>query len=596
MAGCTVLCSSLRSEAAPANCSASKPAPSLHCSPRPVISPGQKRKATTLRTIPLEELWADREAVWVSFDGGVYDVTEFLDSHPGGSGRIEMVKGHDLSGAWSVYELHLQRQHIRDLLEVYRIGNLSEADRKRAEQRSEGTLGNYYDEDPERPAARRGELRIPSVHPWNHEPASLRSLTRTFFTPNELFFVRNHNAVPNIDEADYELEVEPNEEAGVTGATLTLHDLKTKFEKVEVVSTLQCAGNRQEDFVTDDRPLWVAPHWRNGAIGCAKWAGVRVRDVLRHAGLDVDGMALGRAQPPNAKIVNLIGADVDETSTPYAGVLPMEKAVDPFGDAILAYEMNGETLPRDHGYPIRLVSPGHAGCRNVKWVTTMQVAGAPSPLDAGSRLDRHFAPDVGFLEDVRHGEERLNLDQGPVIQTMPVQSIVCVPEDGTTVSAADVLRGGVPVEGVAWSGGGRGICRVEVSVDGGESFTAAHIKPFPPEASSAEAKVRPEFGAGRNWAWRQWTETMPLPEAARKDLEAGRPAQLTLAVRAVDGDFNSQPEHMNQCWNVLGVQVNHWNKVKLNIDPALPAGHMVPPPPPPPPGYPKESKKAATSG
>ena len=83
---------------------------------------------------------------------------------------------------------------------------------------------------------------------------------------------------------------------------------------------------------------------------------------------------------------------------------------------------------------------------------------------------------------------------------------------------------------------------------------------------------------------------------ARKDLEAGRPAQLTLAVRAVDGDFNSQPEHMNQCWNVLGVQVNHWNKVKLNIDPALPAGHMVPPPPPPPPGYPKESKKAATSG
>ena len=179
IAGCTVLCSSLRSEAAPAKCSASKPAPSLHCSPRPVISPGQKRKATTLRTIPLEELWADREAVWVSFDGGVYDVTEFLDSHPGGSGRIEMVKGHDLSGAWSVYELHLQRQHIRDLLEVYRIGNLSEADRKRAEQRSEGTLGNYYDEDPERPAARRGELRIPSVHPWNHEPASLRTLTRT---------------------------------------------------------------------------------------------------------------------------------------------------------------------------------------------------------------------------------------------------------------------------------------------------------------------------------------------------------------------------------------------------------------------------------
>jgi sulfite oxidase len=79
-------------------------------------------------------------------------------------------------------------------------------------------------------------------------------------------------------------------------------------------------------------------------------------------------------------------------------VLPVGKVVDPFGDAILAYEMNGETLPRDHGYPARLVAPGHAGCRNVKWVRTIALSKAASELDSGSKLDRHFPPDVTFLD------------------------------------------------------------------------------------------------------------------------------------------------------------------------------------------------------
>ena len=109
--------------------------------------------------------------------------------------------------------------------------------------------------------------------------------------------------------------------------------------------------------MTEDRPLYVAPHWRNGAIGCAKWAGVKVRDVLRECGMDVDAIALGK-KSANAKIANFIAYDTDETGVQYAGVIPVEKVIDPFGDAILAYEMNGETLPRDHGYPIRLLAPG----------------------------------------------------------------------------------------------------------------------------------------------------------------------------------------------------------------------------------------------
>ena len=85
---------------------------------------------------------------------------------------------------------------------------------------------------------------------------------------------------------------------------------------------------------------------------------MKVRDVLKEAGMDVDAMSLGTKPFGNAKIASFIGEDADETGVPYAGVIPVEKAIDPFGDTILAYEMNGEELPRDHGYPIRLMAPG----------------------------------------------------------------------------------------------------------------------------------------------------------------------------------------------------------------------------------------------
>ena len=76
-----------------------------------------------------------------------------------------------------------------------------------------------------------------------------------------------------------------------------------------------------------------------------------------------------------------------------------------------SYEMNGQPLPRDHGYPVRLLAPGTAGCRNVKWVRNISVTAAASELDSGSKLDRHFAPDVEFKPAIRKGEEHLRLDQ-----------------------------------------------------------------------------------------------------------------------------------------------------------------------------------------
>lgn len=568
-----------------------------------------KQRREKLPMMTLDQVREDHGpgVVWVTREGGVYDVTPFMEAHPGGSARIEMVNGSDLSAYWSVYDLHM-RPHILQLIEEYRVGNLPPEETARAKKEAEGEFSSYYTDDPARPRAAAGDLRIASTHPWNHEPL-LHHLTESYFTPNDLFFVRNHNSVPNIDVEEWALQIEANPECGLQQVSFTYEDLKTKFPRVEVVSTLQCAGNRQEEFIEKDRPLYVAPHWRGGAIGCAKWAGVRVRDLLGAAGLDVDGMALGKVTNPKAKIVNFEAEDADETGTAYAGVIPVGKAIDPFGDAILAYEMNGETLPRDHGYPVRLIAPGTGGCRNVKWVKNISVTEMPSELDSGSKLDRHFSPEVSWTAHRKHCAQDLpatknwkppvsmgsgdnceiRLDQGPVIQSLPVQSVLCWPPNKSEISGQ---VGEIEVKGVAYSGGGRGICRVEVSLDGGENFYAADLTLAPND----ENRPPPEYGIGRNWGWALFSKKVPLPENVKGKLAKGEKVELEVCCKAVDGDFNTQPENMHTSWNVLGICVNHWPKTTVTLNPGLPKTHLPTIPATPPPGSCEWPAAAASSG
>jgi len=151
------------------------------------------------------------------------------------------------------------------------------------------------------------------------------------FTPNELFYTRNHNTVPNLSEDEYELIVEGN---GVNRTVFTLHDLKTKFEHVEVVSTVQCAGNRGEDYHGigngPSAATFLAPHWTGGAISNAKWTGVRMRDLLRAAGMDVDGMANGDVYLKNGQTLKMWAYDADETGDEYGASTYMDKVGKPW--------------------------------------------------------------------------------------------------------------------------------------------------------------------------------------------------------------------------------------------------------------------------
>ena len=301
---------------------------------------------------------ADRSTgVWVSYKDGVYDVSAFLDSHPGGAARLLLAAGGPIDPFWAMYAQH-QTEAVAALLEQYRIGSLDPADVAKAP-----SPNDPYSTDPPRHPA----LRPVTARPFNGEtpPALLMDAP---LTPNDLFYVRNHLPVPRVEggkEADeWTVTVEG---AGITAPlTLTVSDLRSKFPRTEVVATLQCSGNRRNELSATGRPI-KGLEWDAGAISTAAWAGARLVDVLSAAGLPDDAAAAAAG----VAHIHFEGADSDGSSPGpgYSASIPAHAGTDRRSDVLLAYEMNGAPLPPDHGAPVRALVPGVTAARSVKWLT-----------------------------------------------------------------------------------------------------------------------------------------------------------------------------------------------------------------------------------
>ena len=162
--------------------------------------------------------------------------------------------------------------------------------------------------------------------------------------------VRSHLPVPDVDPSEYKLEVEG---LGCKNISLSLEDLKTKFPKTTIVATVQCGGNRRLEMKS--RKNLKGLNWRGGAIGNGEWTGVRLVDVLKEAGFNED-------KTPSARHVIFEGLDHGPDMEHFNASVPIEKAADPRGDVLLAYEYNGEPISRDHGYPVRVIVPGVVSC------------------------------------------------------------------------------------------------------------------------------------------------------------------------------------------------------------------------------------------
>ncbi|KAJ3254848.1 hypothetical protein HDU77_003910 [Chytriomyces hyalinus] len=465
--------------------------------------------------------------VWVTKGDGVYDITDFVDVHPGGE-RILLAAGYSIDPFWAIFSVHNSAETL-ELLEEYRIGNLLPKDDdpsynalKDDTKAITQALERLFKNDP----VRDPQLMTRSERPCNAETPP-EKLTDDFVTPNNLFFVRNHLPVP---EMDAHVEIEFDAPWMPDTVKVSLEDLKRKYEHLDVMTTLQCAGNRRKEM-HDAKPV-KGLQWTQGAISNAVWTGVPLKKVIE----DVCG-PIPKEYEDKLQHVHFHGAEG------YGASIPIAKALDPRGDVLITFKMNGTELPRDHGGPVRALVPGHVAARSVKWVSKITLAEDESESHWQRRDYKGFGPSK-TLEESKY-EDSLS------IQEMPVQSCITVPQPGQVVDvnqwAVDSRdEKTVAVKGYAWSGGGRGIVRVDVSGDGGKTWIDAKLR-------------RPGQQQGREWAWTHWEANVPIPE---NSLNGGK-GSVEIVCKAVDTSYNEQPEKMESVYNVRGVLVSAWHRVKV---------------------------------
>ena len=451
-----------------------------------------------------------QSGVWVMYGDGVYDITGFLEFHPGGGDKLMLAAGKSLEPFWEAYSLH-NTEEIYSMLEEWRIGNVAFNDRGKSNQADHFVSDREPDRSP---------LLI--THPIFKKPfcaeTPMSLLANNFLTPNHLFYVRNHFPVPLVDPQDFYLEISGE---GIGTIKLTLDELKSMFTEYTITATIQCAGNRRNDL-GKVKPLNY--ECQGGFIGNAEWTGVRLRDVLLYAGIkEVE-------EHTPLQHVHLEGLDHDPlTKETYGASIPIHKAMDKRGDCLLAYKMNGEEIPSDHGYPLRAIVPGHLGARHVKWLTRIVASKEEHSGIWQQIFYKGFPPSVDW--------NNMDDSTAPAIQEMPVQSIIYSPEEGASLNTNSVT-----MSGVAWSGGGRGIIRVDVSCDGGKTWQTADLL----EGSNQTS--------GRAWAWTLWTATIQVPSNG----------EVELCCKAVDTSYNVQPDTSAPIWNVRGYLSTAWHRILVN--------------------------------
>lgn len=331
-------------------------------------------------------------------------------------------------------------------------------------------------------------------HPTNLE--TRLELIRGFITPNDLFFVRNHASTPRIDPETYRLRIEGD--AIARPLELTYEEI-LRLPSHSAVAYLECAGNWRSFYDKVLGQVARGGQWGTGAVGCASWTGASLATVLELAGIK-----------RNAVDVNLIGLDDGEFNKP----MSVEKAMDP--NTILAYAMNGDLLPPDHGFPVRAVVPGWAGSNSVKWVGRVVVSSekiwvknntTSYVLIGPNWPPRQYAP-----------------AQGSPITTLNIKGVLALPWPAKLNQGSQLIRG------FAYSPHGK-IDNVVWSLDRGTRWRRARI-------------VEPVLENA-------WTRFELTWDAA--------PGSHTVMVRATDEQGHTQPETVafNEKGYLLNIPLPH---------------------------------------
>lgn len=349
---------------------------------------------------------------------------------------------------------------------------------------------------------------VRTSEPFNAGPPPAL-LAGDWVTPADLFFVRNHGAVPVLDAGTHRLVVR----GGTTGPlSLSPGDLR-RFPRQTVTAALQCAGNRRRELLAVRDVPGEVP-WDLEAIGQAEWSGISLYHVLEMAGIGPD-------------VAHVAFAGLDEVERRgrrfgFGASIPLDKALSP--EVLLVDEMNGAPLRPTHGAPLRLVVPGYIGARSVKWLGEVTLQSQPSGNYFQAVAYRHFPPDV----DATTAVER----EGRMLDELFVSAAVCVPAAGQRLPG-----GSTAVSGYAVGHGGSPVTRVEVSGDGGQTWGEATL-----------------LGPSQPWTWQLWRATVIL-----------RPGEQTIMARATDAAGRTQPADARETWNYKGYMNNAWHRVTVMV-------------------------------
>jgi len=269
-------------------------------------------------------------------------------------------------------------------------------------------------------------------------------------TPNDLFFVRN-NGIPPLETKVENWTLTIAGESAKQEIVLSIAELKDKFDTVSYNLTLECGGNGRAEF----NPPAKGNQWSLGAVGCAKWTGVRLRDVLNYAGIKEDAVYIG-----------YYGADTHLSGDPSKDAIsrgvPISKALEP--ESMIAWAMNDEPLPRLNGYPLRLVFGGWPASCSGKWLEKIVIR---NKIHDGQKMTEkaYRVPCSPVAPGAKVSDEDMC-----IIEDMPVKSIISYPKTGATIK----LNQSLPIRGHAWSGKPT-VTKMEYSIDFGSTWQACSI-------------------------------------------------------------------------------------------------------------------------
>lgn len=333
-------------------------------------------------------------------------------------------------------------------------------------------------------------------------------------TPTARHFIRNNGQIPEPPDDPDRWEITIDGEVD-TPLTLPLGELKSRFAHVEGAYMLECGGNGRAAFV----PAARGNPWTTGGAGCARWTGVRLKEVLAAAGLK-----------PSATYTAHYGADPhlsgDPGKVPLSRGVRLEKAMDE--DSLIVFAMNGEPLPDIHGGPARLLFPGWTGSASQKWLTRLQIRDREHD-GQGMKGTSYRVPTVPLVPGSASEGDGFR-----ILESMPVRSIITAPADGTRPSAGTRE---LSVRGHAWAGDLM-VAEVWLSADFGRTWQPTELAP-----------------PLNRHAWADWRTTVRLPTAGYYEIWA----------RAVDSEGNSQPFAAPN-WNPSGYGANVYHRVAILVE------------------------------